>query len=72
MRWEEGMQRATQTFHVGTENGTRTITAGDLLEDGDPIVKGREIYFKPTDESKAAKKTPARRTPAKSTAKKDD
>jgi hypothetical protein len=63
------MHRATETFHTGD----RTITAGDLLEDDDPVVKACEAYFEPADdESKSAKKTPARRTSAKSTAKKDD
>jgi hypothetical protein len=62
------MHRATETFHTGD----RTITAGDLLEDDDPLVKAVEAYFEPAgDESKPAKKAPARRASAK-TAKKED
>lgn len=64
------MLRAKETFHVGTADGTRTFAEGDLV---DAAPKGCEDFFEPADdEPKSAKKAPARRTLAKSTAKKDD
>jgi hypothetical protein len=51
------MLRATQTFHVGTKDGTRTIENGATLEDDDPIVKSCAVFFEPADdgEQKPAK-----------------
>lgn len=51
------MLRATQTFHVGTKDGTRTINEGDLLDPVDEAVKGNEALF---EDSGQERKTPAR------------
>lgn len=65
------MLRAKETIHVATERGVRTITPDDRINDGDELVKGREDLFEKVDGGES-KPTRQRRTPTKSTAKKDD
>lgn len=53
------MQRATQTFHMPTREGWRTIAAGDELADDDQAVQNAPQYFVPVDD--AAEPEPPKR-----------
>lgn len=67
------MKRATTTFHYPDPDvGSRTVPAGKLISDDDPLLDAYGALFADADDVPAEEKKPARRAPAKSAAKKDD
>ncbi len=64
--WKEAaMQRAKSKFHVPG----RWVAKGELFDDDDPFLNGREVLFEhidvPEPQSKTAAPKPARKTAAK-------
>lgn len=59
------MLRATETFHAGTGDGWVTVVAGDLVDDKNPIVKGREALFETAAPAETAVPSGRRPTPTK-------
>lgn len=45
--------RARESFFVAVPPPGRMVRAGELVKDGDPIVKGREHLFGPDGEDEA-------------------
>lgn len=41
--------RCTEAFSVWTNGFPRVLRPGDVVEDTDPVVKGRGVYFEPVE-----------------------
>jgi hypothetical protein len=59
-----GIRRCRESFTVWTKGSPRVVAAGDLVDAGDPVVKGREHLFEDVDAFMASRSARAEQATA--------